>query len=95
MDPDYWVAHLRGTVLFAACIDTLSAREERIYIEMGPGRALSSLTQQNPNIRRDQVISALRHPEDDIADDKWFLAQLGRIWAMGGSFEWSLSLIHI
>lgn len=89
MDPDYWVAHLRGTVLFAACIDTLSAREERIYIEMGPGRALSSLTQQNPNIRRDQVISALRHPEDDIADDKWFLAQLGRIWAMGGSFDWS------
>jgi acyl transferase domain-containing protein/thioesterase domain-containing protein/acyl carrier protein len=88
-DPYYWVAHLRGTVLFNACIDTLSAREERIYIEMGPGRALSSLTQQNPNIRRDQVISALRHPEDDIADDKWFLAQLARIWAMGGRFDWS------
>ncbi|WP_439111427.1 type I polyketide synthase [Lentibacter sp.] len=87
-DPEYWVAHLRSTVLFAACIDTLSAREERIYIEMGPGRALSSLTQQNPNIRRDQVISALRHPEDNIGDDKWFLAQLGRIWAMGGTFDW-------
>jgi len=87
-DPDYWVSHLRGAVLFSACIDTLCAREERIYIEMGPGRALSALTQQNPKIRNDQVISALRHPEDDIADDKWFLAQLGRIWAMGGAFDW-------
>lgn len=88
-DPQYWVRHLRGAVLFGACIDTLAAREERIYIEMGPGRALSALAQQNPKIRRDQVISALRHPEDDIADDTWFLAQLGRIWAMGGTFDWS------
>ncbi len=88
-DPEYWVAHLRGTILFADCIQTLGARGERIYIEMGPGRALSSLAQQNTNIRRDQVISALRHPNDDIADDKWFVAQLGRVWAMGGAFDWS------
>lgn len=88
-DPDYWVRHLRGTVLFADCIETLTAREERIYIEMGPGRALSSLAQQNPKLRRDQVINALRHADDMIADDKWFVAQLGRVWAMGGDFDWS------
>jgi len=88
-DPNYWVRHLRGTVLFADCMDTLAAREERIYIEMGPGRALSSLAQQNPKLRRDQIISALRHPDDMIADDKWFVAQLGRVWAMGGDFDWS------
>ncbi|MBU2983347.1 SDR family NAD(P)-dependent oxidoreductase [Lentibacter algarum] len=88
-DPDYWVGHLRGTILFAECVQTLSARENRIYIEMGPGRALSSLAQQCPNIRRDQVISALRHPDDAIADDRWFVSQLGRIWAMGGRFDWA------
>ncbi|WP_137702266.1 type I polyketide synthase [Marimonas lutisalis] len=88
-DPDYWVAHLRGTVLFADCIDRLSARRERIYIEMGPGKALSSLAAQHPDVHREQVISALRHPDDHMPDDEYFIAQLGRVWAMGGDFDWS------
>lgn len=88
-DPDYWVAHLRGTVLFADCIAHLSARRERIYVEMGPGKALSSLAAQHPEVSRDQVISALRHVDDDLPDDEYFIAQLGRIWAMGGTFDWT------
>ncbi|PIE12981.1 MAG: polyketide synthase [Rhodobacterales bacterium] len=87
-DPDYWVAHLRNTVRFADCVSTLAERPERIYIEMGPGKALSSLAPLNPDVSRDQVISALRHPQDDIADDEYFIAQLARIWAMGGDFDW-------
>lgn len=87
-DPQYWVSHLRGTVLFADCVATLSQNPERIYIEMGPGKALSSLAQMHVDVRQDQVISALRHPEDVIADDEYFIAQLGRIWAMGGAFDW-------
>ncbi|MDQ2089352.1 type I polyketide synthase [Marimonas arenosa] len=88
-DPEYWVQHLRNTVLFAECIDTLSQKRERIYVEMGPGKALSSLAAQHPEVKRDQVISALRHPEDAVPDDEYFIAQLGRIWAMGGAFDWS------
>ena len=88
-DPAYWVAHLRETVQFGACMQNLSTEPERIYIEMGPGRALTALAQQSPQIRRDQVISALPHPQDDCPDDKWFLGQLGRVWAMGGRFDWS------
>ncbi|MEZ5714962.1 MAG: SDR family NAD(P)-dependent oxidoreductase [Paracoccaceae bacterium] len=88
-DPDYWVGHLRNTVLFADCIDTLSAEPARIYVEMGPGKALSSLAAQHPEVKRDQVISVLRHPDEAVPDDEYFIAQLGRIWAMGGSFDWS------
>ncbi|KAA0920368.1 SDR family NAD(P)-dependent oxidoreductase [Aquicoccus porphyridii] len=88
-DPDYWVAHLRGTVRFADCVDHLSAEPARIYVEMGPGKALSSLAAQHPDVRRDQVISALRHPEDAVPDDEYFIAQLARVWAMGGDFDWS------
>ncbi|MDU8926223.1 SDR family NAD(P)-dependent oxidoreductase [Alisedimentitalea sp. MJ-SS2] len=89
MDPDYWVRHLRGTVLFADCIDTLSQRRERIYVEMGPGKALSSLAAQHSEVKRDQVVSVLRHPDEDMPDDEYFIAQLGRIWAMGCDFDWS------
>ncbi|MFT4150948.1 MAG: type I polyketide synthase, partial [Paracoccaceae bacterium] len=36
--PDYWVAHLRNTVLFAEGMKTLTAEGPRVYMEMGPGR---------------------------------------------------------
>ena len=89
VDPEYWVRHLRGTVLFAECIEYLSTQRERIYVEMGPGRALSSLAAQHPDVARGQVIAALRHPEEAVQDDAYFIAQLGRIWAMGGEFDWN------
>lgn len=87
-DPEYWVAHLRNTVLFADCISTLAAPSARVFLEVGPGKALSSLATQHPDVSANQVISTLRHPEDDIADDSYFAAMLGRIWAVGVDFDW-------
>ena len=86
-DPEYWVSHLRGTVHFADCIGTL-ADKNRIFIEVGPGKALASLSGQHPSVEANQVIGSLRHPADSVADDAYFLAMLGRVWALGGSFDW-------
>ena len=88
-DPDYWVAHLRGTVLFHAGLTTLAQDPARIYIEVGPGRALASLAGQHGTITANQVINSLRHAADDTPDDAWFMAQLGRVWATGGRFDWA------
>jgi acyl transferase domain-containing protein/thioesterase domain-containing protein/acyl carrier protein len=88
MNPDYWVDHLRGTVHFADCLTTLAEKPDRVFIEVGPGRALSSLAGQHGKVTPNQVISSLRHPKDDIADDAYFMAMLGRIWAVGGRFDW-------
>ena len=82
-DPDYWVQHLRNTVLFADGITTLSQERARVYLEVGPGKALSSLVKMHGQVRPDKVLSSLRHPEDDIADDAWFLTVLGQLWACG------------
>ncbi len=87
-DPEYWVGHLRNTVHFADCITTLAENPERIFIEVGPGKALASLTGQHDKVDANQVIGSLRHPKDDIADDAYFLAMLGRVWALGGDFDW-------
>ncbi|RFU11951.1 SDR family NAD(P)-dependent oxidoreductase [Rhodobacteraceae bacterium W635] len=87
-DPDYWVAHLRGTVRFADGLATLAASPSRVYLEVGPGKALTSLAGQHPDIDANQVINSLRHPDDSTPDDAYFLATLGRIWAVGGSFDW-------
>ena len=86
-DPEYWVAHLRGTVDFQACMATLKAEPARVYVEMGPGRALSSLAQAN-GVPAAQVIPALRHPEQKIGDDAWHIAAIARLWACGVPVDW-------
>ncbi|OIQ30563.1 MAG: polyketide synthase [Alphaproteobacteria bacterium MedPE-SWcel] len=85
---EYWVAQLRNTVQFADCIDTLSANADRIYLEVGPGKALSSLAQMAPAVSSGQVLSSLRHPDQDVADDAYFFGVIGRLWACGQEADW-------
>lgn len=85
--PDYWAGHLRATVQFQACMATLMAVPGRVYLEMGPGRALSSLAQAN-GVAGGQIIPALRHPGQEIADDAWHLATIARLWACGVPVDW-------
>ena len=87
--PDYWTQHLRGTVMFAECVSNLAENPNRIWLEVGPGKALSSLTRMHGAVPPQQVLAALRHPDEDIADDLYHMGLLGRIWALGGSFDWS------
>jgi acyl transferase domain-containing protein/thioesterase domain-containing protein/acyl carrier protein len=87
-DPDYWVQHLRNTVNFRACMETLTAAPNRVFMEMGPGRAMSSLAQAN-GVAAGQVIPALRHPEQKMADDAWHIASIARLWACGVPVDWT------
>ena len=88
IDPAYWVAHLRNTVNFQSCMATLMAEPGRVYVEMGPGRALSSLAQAN-GVAVGQVVPALRHPDQKMADDAWHLAAIARLWACGVPVDWA------
>jgi acyl transferase domain-containing protein/thioesterase domain-containing protein/acyl carrier protein len=87
-DPGYWVAHLRGTVGFRDCMATLAAQPGRVFMEMGPGRALSSLAQAN-GVAAGQVVPALRHPDQRMADDAWHVATIARLWACGVAVDWA------
>jgi epothilone polyketide synthase D len=42
-DPDHWSAHMRGPVRFDAGIRALDALGVTVYVEIGPGRALTGL----------------------------------------------------
>ena len=85
--PDYWVQHLRNTVNFQACMATLMAEPGRVYLEMGPGRTMSSLAQAN-GVAAGCVIAALRHPDQKMADDAWHVASIARLWACGVPVDW-------
>src|SRR6056297_1069743 len=87
-DPAYWVSHLRHTVQFADGLTRLSETPARVFLEVGPGKALSSLAQAHGAISANQVIGTLRHPEDSIADDEYFMSMLARLWAVGVEIDW-------
>ncbi|WP_417524647.1 type I polyketide synthase [Marinovum sp.] len=87
-DPDYWVGHLRNTVRFADCIGTLARTQPRVFLEVGPGKALASLARLHPDLPANQVLGSLRHPEDRVPDDAYFLAALGRLSALGVAIDW-------
>ncbi|MFT3965609.1 MAG: beta-ketoacyl synthase N-terminal-like domain-containing protein [Sphingobium sp.] len=88
-DPEYWVRHLRETVRFTDGLQRLLADPDRLLLEVGPGRSLSSLARQHPGRAAAQpVLGSLRHPDQAVADDAWWLETAGQIWALGVPFDW-------
>lgn len=87
-DPDYWVAHLRGTVRFADGINHLARVPGRVFLEVGPGRAMKVMAQSHPDISANQVISTLRHRDHAVGDDVYFMLGLARLWAAGVAIDW-------
>ncbi len=88
-DPDYWALHLRRTVRFAAGVSQLLREPDWVLLEVGPGRTLSSLAQRNPGHTPDRVIlSSVRHPKTQQADEVFILRTLGELWLAGVHVDW-------
>ena len=88
-DPNYWARHLRQTVQFSAGITQLLCEPNHIFLEVGPGRTLSSLIKKHFN-RLDErvVLSSLRHPQEEHSDVKFLLSTLGKLWLRGVPVDW-------
>ncbi len=87
-DPAYWVGHLRNTVAFARGLRHLAEGPPRVFLEVGPGKALSSLVQAN-GVPANRILNSLRHPDQQVADDLWFVTALARLWALGVPVDWA------
>ncbi|MHC5210620.1 MAG: type I polyketide synthase [Planctomycetota bacterium] len=82
-DPGYWADHLRGTVRFSDGIRTLLTDPDRVLLEVGPGRALSSLARQQAGPTGRGVLASMRHEDEKVADTIQCLTTFGRLWACG------------
>ncbi|HVF62225.1 MAG TPA: amino acid adenylation domain-containing protein [Thermoanaerobaculia bacterium] len=87
-DPAYWVRHLRGTVRFADGLAALLAGGERLLLEVGPGRTLTTLATQHPARGRSTAIASLRRPRDPWPERAALLAAAGRLWLLGATLDW-------
>ncbi|HLL81410.1 MAG TPA: type I polyketide synthase, partial [Longimicrobium sp.] len=79
-DPGYWVRHLRQPVRFGAGVAELLAEPDRVLLEVGPGRALSSFAKKHgPNVH-ERVFTSLEPSRDGASDLESFLHALGRLY---------------
>jgi non-ribosomal peptide synthase protein (TIGR01720 family) len=96
-DPDYWVTHTRQPIRFAAGVQTLWEKHERILLEVGVGQTLGSLTLQHParkKIADPVVLSSLPSLYDRQPDSALLLRSLGQLWLAGVSIDWSGFYTH-
>src|SRR5258708_34898827 len=58
-------------------------------MELGPGRALSSLASKHPaKSGEHKVVQSLRTREDTSPDDRFTLTALGELWTAGVAVDW-------
>ncbi|HEX6239742.1 MAG TPA: type I polyketide synthase, partial [Polyangiales bacterium] len=87
-DPEYWVRHLRNPVRFRDCVESVLSQGERVFLELGPGRTLSTLVRAQGGQPR-AAASSMRHPQEPADDQSHALLSLGRLWLAGAEVDWS------
>ncbi|MBD2607326.1 SDR family NAD(P)-dependent oxidoreductase [Scytonema hofmannii FACHB-248] len=88
-NPNYWSQHLRQTVRFSDGISQLLKQFEGVFLEVGPGRTLSTLTTQHLDKNsKQQVLTSLRHVKEQQSDVSFLLQTLGRLWLAGVEIDW-------
>jgi non-ribosomal peptide synthase protein (TIGR01720 family) len=88
-DPNYWVRHLRGTVRFNDGLHELFKAQLQVVIEVGSGKALSTLAQRHPGKPAKLLsIASLRHVYETQSDVFCFLRAVGQLWLRGVKVSW-------
>ncbi|WP_409462535.1 SDR family NAD(P)-dependent oxidoreductase [Amycolatopsis sp. GA6-003] len=88
VDPAYWARHLRGAVRFSDIVGLLTADQDRLLLEVGPGNSLTVLARQQLSAERAGVaVPTVRHPRQRQRDSAVLLGALGQLWQAGVPVE--------
>jgi acyl transferase domain-containing protein len=91
-DPHYWGQHLRKTVRFNIGLEELFKIEGAIFVEVGPGRSLSTFAEQHQNkVPGHLTVNLVKHPRENknLSDLYYLLNQTGKLWLYGKEIDWS------
>ncbi|MDM9630299.1 polyketide synthase [Robiginitalea aurantiaca] len=89
-DPRYWTDHLREAVRFSDALDTIIDLDESVtLLEVGPGRALSTLARQKKGGKSLVPITSLTVPKAGENAYHTVLTGLGQLWLKGIEPDWN------
>ncbi len=87
-DPGYWASHLRHTVDFHGAIAAAAGEKEgRLYLEVGPGQTLTTLSRQTAGRLGKGYVASCNHPASDAPDHDRLLLAAGELWAHGAKID--------
>lgn len=87
-NPQYWTNHLRATVNFSEAMETALELEDIVLLEVGPGRALTTLSQQKKKSKSASSIASLVVPDANETSYHTVLSALGQLWLKGIDPNW-------
>ncbi|MEL6354982.1 MAG: type I polyketide synthase [Cyanobacteria bacterium J06627_28] len=92
-DPHYWGRQIRQTVRFSEGIRELLQLTEPVFLEIGPGSTLATLTKQHlsgdsSSERIPPTIYSLPHPKSKEKDVMQLATAIGQIWEAGIEIDW-------
>jgi amino acid adenylation domain-containing protein len=86
-DPQYWAGHMRDTVRFSAAINRLFSEPGYVFLEVGPGQTLTTLTRQHLAKSDNRPVIASLGSETE-AEPAALATALGRLWLAGVCPDW-------
>jgi amino acid adenylation domain-containing protein len=88
-DAGYWARQLRRPVRFSEALETAINDGKHIFLEIGPGRALSQLARQQPSLSAETIVLATLGPLSEPGEELTsILASFGRLWLAGWKPDW-------
>lgn len=91
-DGSYWVRNLRETVQFHLAFDRLMQSGYQLFVEMGPGAALTRHSTQfksKSDLRSPISFPAMPGDDHGEGDHAKLLQMLGKLWTCGVRIDWS------
>lgn len=84
MDPGYWANHMRATVRFGDGITKLAEIPNSIFVEIAPGRDLSTMIFRHISHEpRKRIVNLVRHKQKEALDSRYLRNRLGDLWLAG------------
>ncbi|MCP5207228.1 MAG: amino acid adenylation domain-containing protein [Hahellaceae bacterium] len=102
--PQYWTDHLRYRVRFHKAMNTVFAQRKNaedtsaeafIFLEMGPGRVLTTLIRQHASKQpQDWALTTTHNTYENTTDAEHLLNVVARLWEQGIKIDWKVFHSH-
>ncbi|PWW62470.1 type I polyketide synthase [Actinokineospora spheciospongiae] len=87
-DPHFWGRHLRQPVRFADGVREVLATSNRVLLEVGPGKALTSLAAGQRIAPAPVAVSTMGLARDTLPDLAHLVTAVGRLWQANVPVDW-------
>lgn len=84
----YWAKHLRSTVFFGKAVQQLLDDSYNLFLELGPGKSVTTLARQQAAGKTVTVISSVEKDEATQPSQVSVLKALGNLWLNGVEPDW-------